>query len=150
LTIYVQFGKSPQMNMKTRNRRDSLNQVCIGFITMPVGDGSGKSLEKLVVIFEDHRAADGANRQLTVTTISFEDKVYKGSVITGDDIAPLKIVNVDDQKDILFDGTIEPLVRSEGIELVGKYFNPLVDHKPQPIRAALEGSNIPKQNQTKK
>ena len=63
LTIYVQFGKSPQMNMKTRNRRDSLNQVCIGFIATPVEDGSGKILEEFVVIFEDHRAPDGAKRQ---------------------------------------------------------------------------------------
>jgi hypothetical protein len=140
------------MKIKTRKRTDSFSQVCIGLIATPVEDGSGKILEKLVVIFEAQLAA-GAKRQLTVTMISFEDKVYKGSVITGDDLAPLKIVNVDDQKDILFDGTIEPLVGREGIELVGKYFNPLVDHKPQPIRAALEGSNIPplgnKQNQAK-
>ena len=119
--------------------KDYLHEVCIGFVTLdsPV---PLKTLEKLVLVYDDHRS--GADKRKITVSISQAggNKIYQGTNISDGIVTPLKIVNVDDQKDVLFDGTVEYV--SGGVELVGKYFtadNP----KGVMIKTALVGDEIP-------
>ena len=119
--------------------RDSLNQVCIGFITLE-NRVLPKSIEKLVVVYKDHRS--GADKREISLSISRAggNTIYHGTTITSLAVAHVKIVNDADQNDVLFDGTVEAI--SGGIELIGKYFtadNP----KGQSIKATLECNEIP-------
>jgi hypothetical protein len=121
--------------------KDFLHEVCIGFITLD-SPTPPKTIEKLVFVYDDHRS--GADkRKITVSASrAGGNKIYQGRNISDGIVTPLKIVNVDDPKDVLFDGTVEYL--SGGIELVGKYFaagNP----KGVTIKTTLVGDEIPVQ-----
>jgi hypothetical protein len=119
--------------------KDFLREVCIGFITLD-SPAPPKTLEKLVLVYDDHRS--GADKRKITVSISQAggNKIYQGTNISDGIVTPLKIANVDDPKDVLFDGTVEYV--SGGIELVGKYFtadNP----KGVMIKTALVGDEIP-------
>jgi hypothetical protein len=120
--------------------RDSLREVCIGFFTLD-SPSSPKTLEKLVLVYDDHRSEKGDKRQITVSiSQAGGNRIYQGTNLSDGLVTPLKIVNVDDPKDVLFDGTVEYV--SGGVELVGKYFaagNP----KGVVIKATLVGEEIP-------
>jgi hypothetical protein len=119
--------------------KDFLHEVCIGFITLD-SPTPPKTIEKLVLVYDDHRS--GADKRKITVSISQSggNKIYQGTNISDGIVTPLKIVNVDDPKDVLFDGTVEYV--SGGVELVGKYFtagNP----KGVTIKATLVGDEIP-------
>jgi len=119
--------------------RDSLREVCIGFVTLD-SPTPPKTLEKLVLIYDDHRSERGDKRQITVSiSQAGGNRRYQGTNLSDGLVTPLRIVNVDDPNDVLFDGTVEYI--AGGIELVGKYFasgNP----KGVTIKAALVGEEI--------
>ena len=119
--------------------KDFLHEVCIGFVTLDTPTPP-KRVEKLVLLYDDHRS--GVDKRKITVSISQAggNKIYQGTNISDGIVTPLKIVNVDDQKDVLFDGTVEYV--SGGVELVGKYFtadNP----KGVMIKTALVGDEIP-------
>jgi hypothetical protein len=119
--------------------KDSLREVCIGFITLD-SPASPKTLAKLVLIYDDHRSGADKRRITVSTSQAGGNKIYQGTNISDGIVTPVKIVNVDDPKDVLFDGTVEYV--SGGIELVGKYFtadNP----NGVMIKTALVGDEIP-------
>jgi hypothetical protein len=119
--------------------KDFLREVCIGFVTLdsPV---PLKTLEKLVLVYDDHRS--GADKRKITVSISQAggNRIYQGTNISDGIVTPLKIANVDDPNDILFDGTVEYI--SGGIELVGKYF-PAGNPKGMTIKTTLVGDEIP-------
>ena len=119
--------------------RDYLHEVCIGFITVD-GSTPPKTLEKIVLVYDDHRS--GAEKRKITVSISHAggNKIYQGTNLSDGIKTPLKIINVDDPNDVLFDGTVEYV--NGGVELVGKYFaagNP----NGVTIKAALVGEEIP-------
>jgi len=119
--------------------KDSLHEVCIGFVTLDTPTPP-KTVEKLVLVYGDHRS--GVDKRKITVSISQAggNKIYQGTNISDGIVTPLKIVNVDDPKDVLFDGTVEYV--SGGVELVGKYFtagNP----KGVMIKTTLVGDEIP-------
>ena len=119
--------------------KDYLHEVCIGFVTLDTPTPP-KTVEKLVLVYDDHRS--GVDKRKITVSISQAggNKIYQGTNISDGIVTPLKIVNVDDQKDVLFDGTVEYV--SGGVELVGKYFtagNP----KGVMIKTTLVGDEIP-------
>jgi hypothetical protein len=118
--------------------KDFLHEVCIGFITLDSPTAS-KKIEKLVLVYDDHRSSGGDKRKITVS-ISRADTIYQGTNISDGSVTPLKIVNVDDPSDVLFDGTVEYL--SGGVELVGKYFA-AGDTNGVAIKTTLVGDEIP-------
>lgn len=119
--------------------KDFLREVCIGFVTLD-SPTPPKTLEKLVLVYDDHRS--GADKRKITVSISQAggNKIYQGTNISDGIVTPLKIVNVNDPQDVLFDGTVEYI--SGGVELVGKYFaagNP----KGVIIKTTLVGDEIP-------
>jgi hypothetical protein len=120
--------------------RDSLREVCIGFITLD-SPTPPKTIEKLVLVYDDHRSEKGDKRQITVSiSQAGGNRIYQGKNISDGILTPLKIVNADDPNDVLFDGTVEYI--SGGVELAGKYFaagNPT----GVTIKATLVGEEIP-------
>jgi hypothetical protein len=119
--------------------KDFLREVCIGFITLD-SPAPPKTLARLVLIYDDHRSGADKRRITVSTSQAGGNKIYQGTNISDGIVTPVKIVNVDDPKDVLFDGTVEYV--SGGVELVGKYFtadNP----KGVMIKTALVGDEIP-------
>lgn len=117
---------------------DAIRQVCIGFISLDNGN-SPKNIEKLVVVYSDQRS--GADKRKITLSAVRNGKTYAGSDIAAASVAHVKVANVTDQKDVLFDGTVEGLDGGKGIELVGDYTTDA--GKVQSIKATLESSEIP-------
>jgi hypothetical protein len=117
---------------------DFTHQVCIGLITLDTGD-SLKSIEKLVLVYDDHRS--GADKRKITVSLVHNGKTYSGFEITASSVAHVKVANVADRKDILFDGTVEGLEGAKGIEIIGNYT--VATGKVQPIKATLESADIP-------
>jgi hypothetical protein len=119
--------------------KDFLHEVCIGFITLD-SPTPPKTIERLVLVYDDHRS--GADKRKITVSISQAggNRIYQGTNISDGIITLLKIVNVGDPNDILFDGTVEYV--SGGIELVGKYFT-AANPKGVTIKATLVGDEIP-------
>jgi hypothetical protein len=119
--------------------RDFLHEVCIGFITLD-SPAPPKTIEKLVLVYDDHRSGSG-KRKITVSiSRAGGNKIYQGTNVSDGILTPVKIINVDDPEDVLFDGTVEYV--NGGVELVGRYFtesNP----KGVTIKTALVGDEIP-------
>jgi hypothetical protein len=119
--------------------RDSLREVCIGFVTLD-SPTPPKTVETLALVYDDHRS--GADKRQITVSISQAggNRIYQGSNISDGIVTSLKIANVRDPKDVLFDGTVEYV--NGGIELAGRYFtagNP----KGMTIKTALVGYEIP-------
>ena len=116
-----------------------LHEVCIGFITLD-SPTPPKTLERIVLVYDDHRSVTD-KRKITVSiSHAGGNKIYQGTNLSDGIKTPLKIINIDDPNDVLFDGTVEYV--SGGVELVGKYFaadNP----NGVTIKAALVGDEIP-------
>ena len=119
--------------------KDYLHEVCIGFVTLDTPTPP-KTVEKLVLVYDDHRS--GVDKRKITVSISQAggNRIYQGSNISDGIVTSLKIANVRDPKDVLFDGTVEYI--SGGIELVGKYF-PAGNPKGMTIKTTLVGDEIP-------
>jgi len=119
--------------------KDFLREVCIGFVTLD-SPTPPKTVETLALVYDDHRS--GADKRKITVSISQAggNRIYQGTNISDGIVTSLKLSNVDDPKDVLFDGTVEYV--NGGIELVGRYFtagNP----KGMIIKTALVGYEIP-------
>jgi hypothetical protein len=119
--------------------KDFLREVCIGFVTLD-SPTPPKTVETLALVYDDHRS--GADKRKITVSISQAggNRIYQGTNISDGIVTSLKIANVDDPKDVLFDGTVEYV--NGGVELAGQYFtagNP----KGMTIKTALVGYEIP-------
>ncbi|RYD74565.1 MAG: hypothetical protein EOP84_19680 [Verrucomicrobiaceae bacterium] len=67
---------------------------------------------------------------------------YRGEEISSGGVTKIKLINVDDATDILFEGTVEFIGgERNGLEFVGKY-SPEKDNSLQ-IKVAFEGFEVP-------
>src|SRR5262245_1838834 len=128
----------------TASARDAMRAVCTGSATL---ETSPRQILKIAVKYDEERAGVVAGQQQRQTTLRMgaHGKTYEGRTITTYDNkkAPdpkiaIKLPELTDKTDILFDGTVEPLA-NDGLELVGTY---MFDGKKVKMRAILECTEI--------
>ena len=119
--------------------KDFLHEVCIGFVTLD-SSTPPKTVETLALVYDDHRSGPDKRKITVSVSQAGGNRIYQGTNISDGIVTSLKIANVDDPKDVLFDGTVEYV--SGGIELAGRYFT-AGNLKGTIIKTALVGYEIP-------
>ncbi len=118
---------------------DAAHKACVGIVSE---ENEGiTQLKKITVTYDDVRASDGEQRKYTLS-ISHKGKNYTGTSITAAENAiAIKIVNKENQSDVLFEGTFKTL-ENNGLELQGKSF--LQGETQKPLHVVLECGDIAK------
>ncbi len=113
---------------------DSTHQACVGSAALDTG-GPLRKLRKLAVRYDEQRIGPGPDDRRTELHASSLGHGYEGTAMSnGNPKLALRLQNVKDKSDILFDGTVEVL-QDSGLALSGSY---KLDGKPAKLTAILE------------